>query len=193
MTCRLINIPPHVTGQADSSNPTVDSMEVDPLIPVDFFTPDKNSSANIRPKPLTEADLASAIQPSSCICDLHIGLNKPTTGTVTQFNAVTNSPISPPTQLPDLIDLESIRKAQQDDVILKQVRQWIDKGERPKELQKLRLPPDLLKYWRQFSLLTVRNNVLFRKWINHNKDKDEIEIEMYPILVPESLITDILE
>ena len=169
VTCRLINISPHVTEQADSSNPTVDSMEVDPLIPVDFFTPDKNSSANIRPKPLTEA-----IQPSSCICDLHIGLNRPTTETVTQVNAVTNSPISPPTQLPDLIDLESIRKAQQDDVILKQVRQWIDKGERPKELQKLRLPPDLLKYWRQFSLLTVRNNVLFRKWINHNKDKDEI-------------------
>ena len=63
VTCRLINISPHVTEQADSSNPTVDSMEVDPLIPVDFFTPDKNSSANIRPKPLTEADLASAIQP----------------------------------------------------------------------------------------------------------------------------------
>ena len=191
VTCRLINTSAQVDVQADNSHSQVVE-NVDTLIPANFFTPPQISpSPFIRCEPLTEADLASAISTPSCICDLQIEIDKPSADI--QINAISSSPLSPSTQLPDLIDLEKIQIAQQDDIILQEVRQWLDKGERPKDIQKLRLPPDLLKYWRQFSLLTIRNNVLCRKWIKHNKISNEIEVERYLVLVPDSMVTDILE
>jgi hypothetical protein len=95
-------------------------------------------------------------------------------------------------QIPSLIDLKKIRSAQENDVILKEVRSWVDKGEKPKELQKLRLPPDLIRYWKQFNLLAVKHGVLCRKWIYHDKLHNQIEIERFLVLVPETLREEVL-
>ena len=186
VNCRLINLSPQVP-------PPIAETAEEPLIPHNFFSTDLTSPSRPPVILLTEAELASTIQP--CICELRIPSDNTNDDNSEELhvNAVTSTTTPTSDQLPELIDLEKIKRAQQSDVMLKEVRAWIDKGERPSDLQKVRLPPELLKYWKQYTLLTVRNDVICRKWIRHNKKDNEIEVERYLVLVPDCLITDVLE
>ena len=142
---------------------------------------------------LTDCDLTSTIQP--CICDLQIPSKDAIDSKcdVLDVNTVISTTTLTIDQLPELISLEKLISAQQDDVVLKEVRALLDSDERLKDLQKVRLPTELLKYWKQFPLLTVRNGVICRKWIKHDKKNNEIEVERYLVLVPDSLVTDVLQ
>ena len=83
--------------------------------------------------------------------------------------------------LPELSDL---RKAQEQDEILKTVRQWIEKGEKPKLIQATRVPHELLSYWKQFSLLKLDNGLIKRKWVSLSKKNYDIDRDL--IVVPDS-------
>ena len=111
------------------------------------------------------------------------------------MNAVTvmASTVTQQLDIPNLIDLDRVKATQKEDVVLREVRKWVDEDARPKDLQKLRLPGDLVRYWRHFNLLTVRDDVLCRKWIRHDKKKNEIEIERFLVLVPESLRESVMQ
>ena len=85
---------------------------------------------------------------------------------------------------PDLIpDRATIRKEQDANQILKIVKEWVKKGEKPK-IQANRTPPELISYWKQFSLLKIEDGLLMRKWVS----KKDIEQGRDLIVIPESLI-----
>jgi hypothetical protein len=160
--------------KTDNSHIPLDTEEL-PSIPDDFFSenrifPSEHKQSSTQ---LTETDLTTVADRVTCICDSQLppedkGLDQE----VDQVNLVTSSSnITQQLHLPSLIDLNRIKIAQNEDVILSEVRKWVEKEEKPKDLQKLRLPPELVRYWKKFPLLTVKNDVLCRKWIIHNKDR----------------------
>ena len=174
--------------------------EQTPLIPDNFFAEDQDYLVPQEQEPpqnteLSEVDLTSATEFKVCFCN-HDPVPDAEQGDTAkvQVNAVTrSSSVTQQLQMPNLIDLEKIQKAQEEDVILTEVRKWVDSDERPQDLQKLRLPPELVRYWKQFTLLTVKDGILCRKWISHNKKRNEIEIEKFLVLVPESLRETVLQ
>ena len=83
--------------------------------------------------------------------------------------------------LPEMSDL---RKAQKEDIILKTVRQWVEKGEKPKLIQATRVPHELLSYWKQFSLLKLDNGLLKREWVSVSKKNFDVDRDL--IIIPES-------
>ena len=92
--------------------------------------------------------------------------------------------------LPEAPDLELIRKKQNEDVILQQVRNWLINGDRPSRIQELRVPIDLLKYWKMFKLLKIKNGLIVRQWITvDKKDPENIikTVDRELVLIPESL------
>lgn len=167
----------------------------EPLIPEDFFTAASYGSRQgldrdrkRRTVMFEEVDYSSITTSPACICESQVvPVEDPTEEQATVVNAVTAGSITEQLDIPTLLDLNRIREEQKNDVILTEVRKWIEKGEKPRDLQKLRLPPELIRYWKQFNLLAIRGDVLVRKWIRHNKKHNDIEIERFLVLVPESL------
>ena len=189
---------------ANSENSEVPHQDEEQLIPDHFFTVNNRqftascSDSEGRPQniELTEIDLVSSFETDDCICELQMDPAGHNEDNETEFkvNVVTRgSSITQQLQIPSLIDLDKIKAAQEDDAILKEVRSWVDKEEKPKDLQKLRLPPDLIYYWKHFNLITVKHGVLCRKWINHNKKHNDVEIERFLVLVPELLRETVLD
>ena len=129
----------------------------------------------------------------SCICSLNV-LPDWQAEQPKQIRAIAvSSTIAEQLELPRLIDLDQIKVAQNNDTVLKEVIRWINENKRPTDLQKLRLPPDLVRYWKQYKLLVMRDGVLYRKWIKHDKETKEIEIEKLLVIVPESLRNTVLQ
>ena len=137
-------------------------------------------------------DLSLVNVTPSCICDSDV-LPDWQADQPKQIQAIVASTITEQLELPRLIGLDQIKVAQSNDTVLKEVIRWINKNERPKDLQKLRLPPDLVRYWKQYKLLVIRDGVLYRKWIKHDKETKEIEIEKLLVIVPESLRDNVLQ
>ena len=166
------------------------------LIPPYLFTaetdclgPDLNCSTTDETETL---DLCSVNVTPTCICDSNV-LPDWQTEQPKQILAIAANTITEQLELPNLIDLDQIKAAQNSDTVLKEVIRWINQNERPKDLQKLRLPPDLVRYWKQYKLLVLRDGILYRKWIKHDKETKEIEIERLLVIVPESLRNNVLQ
>ena len=69
--------------------------------------------------------------------------NEPEVHAQLQVYVVTrNRSIKHQLHIPSSIDQNRIKQAQEEDVVLTEVRRWVDKCERSKDLQKLRLPPE---------------------------------------------------
>ena len=75
---------------------------------------------------------------------------------------------------------------------MREVKRWLEEG-KPEKLQKLRLPPDLLTYWRHLKWITIKDGLLCKKWILHHRDTNEIEVQRFLVLVPESLQETVLD
>lgn len=184
-----------------TSESSQQDLDGDQLIPDDFFTFDNNYSTSDeiqqRDTTLTEYDLMNSSRSLACICEPQIATEEnPTDQSQEEIEVraiARESVVTQQLQIPTLIDLEQIKAGQENDVILKEVRRWVEKDEKPKDLQKLRLPPDLIRYWKQFNLLTIKHGVLCRKWIYHDKKHNEIEIERFLVLVPEAMRETVLE
>ena len=196
-TPRIVNC--NLVMTTDSSQHDLDEEK---LIPEDFFTlnndyPTSDEADQPRDITLTEDDLIDSSRSLECICELQMrtedDLIDRSETEVKVRTIARESSITQQLQIPTLIDLDKIKVAQKNDVILKEVRNWVEKNEKPKELQKLRLPPDLVRYWKQFNLLTMKDGVLCRKWIYHDKERNEIEIQKFLILVPEAMRETVLE
>jgi hypothetical protein len=89
-----------------------------------------------------------------------------------------------------VVDMETIRKHQKEDEILKTVAGWLQKGERPKSIQAIRTPPDLVRYWRMFNQLITRNDIIYKQWIIcRENDKGMLDTECVKqlIIIPDTL------
>ena len=79
--------------------------------------------------------------------------------------------------------------AQQEDLITREVRGWLQASKKPESVQAHRVPRELLSYWKQFSLLRIRQDgLLERKWIPTNGQASE----RFLVCVPESKIEETL-
>jgi hypothetical protein len=166
------------------------------LIPPHLFSDEMDclDDENNRPGDATQLSMTSVTVTPACVChsDVHeLLITEPQK--VCTIAAQPARTITQELDLPNLLDLDQIRTAQSKDVVLKEVIRWITDNERPKDLQKLRLPPELIRYWKQFKLLVMRDGVLYRKWIRHDKDSNEVEIQRLLVIVPESLRTNVLQ
>jgi hypothetical protein len=88
------------------------------------------------------------------------------------------------------LDAETIRKHQKEDLILSKVAEWLHKGERPKSIQAIRAPPDLIRYWRMFDQLTLKNDIVYKKWITCRENEEgllESDCMKQLIIIPETL------
>ena len=171
--------------------------DTNPLIPTSLFDPDSESTPSIKHKKHSTIDLLEqdrVTDVSSCLCDLKLlpqnNMEVDKLHTVDAgVNAVQHvltaqvTPVEPPMAQ----NLNMIREAQEKDPILCEVKKWITAGQKPKKIQALRTPPDLIRYWRRFNLITLRDDLLVKKWIKHNKETKEIEIERYVYLTPDSI------
>ena len=182
----------HVVSLAET---VVDEDFIDPIIPEDILI----SEWSAPPQLITEADItdediteALSTQNNACICNqphafaqIHSTVD---TGCVQAISAdsTTNIAGTDNNQQPQLIDLKAISEAQKKDPIISLVRQWVEKGEKPSTLQQLRTPPDMIRLWKQFKLLTMRQDLLCRKWIRRDKDSNETEVIKCLVIIPES-------
>ena len=51
----------------------------------------------------------------------------------------------------------------------------------------------MITYWKHLNLITVKDGILCKKWIKHDKETNEIEIQRSLVLVPESLKETVLD
>ena len=138
-----------------------------------------------------ELDLSRVEEKQECVCSISVNDNcreKPTQPQ--QVNAITS--VTQQLQIKDLLDVQKIAAEQDKDPVLSEVKRWLKDG-KPEKLQRLRLPADMLTYWKQLKLITVKDGLLCKKWIKHDKESKEIEIERFLVLVPESLKETVLE
>ena len=84
---------------------------------------------------------------------------------------------------------EQIKQAQKDDDILNQVYSWVSKGEKPEVIQAGRLPQELLSYWKQFDLISIKEGILRRRWTEVRDPEGSRDL----IIVPESLYESVLD
>ena len=75
-----------------------------------------------------------------------------------------------------------LQKAQLECDILKVVRGWVENKEKPKNVQSLKLPYELLSYWKRFDLIQLESGLLSMKWFGM-KDKSTFR---KLILIPQS-------
>lgn len=137
-------------------------------------------------------DMSRVSLKSECLCDLpmrdqHGNNGGPQVKVVNEVKCVAQQ-----LEISEILDKQKIMAEQNRDPVLIEVKRWLTEG-KPEKLQRLRLPADMLTYWKQLGLITIRDGVLYKKWVNHNKSTKEIEIERYLALVPESLKPTVLD
>ena len=138
-------------------------------------------------------ELSKASIPDPCVCKLELNVldqHKKIKATVKRID--TSSCITQQLELTELLDKQKILTEQNGDPILTEVKRWLKEG-KPEKLQRLRLPPDMLTYWKQLHLVTLKDGILCKKWIRHDKQTNEVEIQRFLVIVPESLKKTILE
>ena len=80
---------------------------------------------------------------------------------------------------PTISSLSAIQQAQASDSVLSVVKDWLLTGTKPLSIQAYRAPKELVSYWKQFSLLSLKDGMIMRKWIsvkNGNKEEDRLLI-----------------
>ena len=155
------------------------------LIPADFF---RNTAVNNHNTP----------------AELQLGINQPVETEIPRcccneeklrrLNESRDEEVKPPVKIcsisdvihekitPIAQDLVMIKKAQEEDDIVKEVKEWIIRGEKPDTIQALRAPDQLISYWKTFNLLSLQNGIVMRLWAGIKNEEDR-----YLIIVPQSL------
>ena len=85
------------------------------------------------------------------------------------------------------VDYARLIQEQENDPILNTVHQWLRDGSRG-EVKINRSPDALISYWRQFSLLSIQDGLIKRKW-STKKEGESRDL----IVVPESMEDDIIQ
>ena len=84
---------------------------------------------------------------------------------------------------PTIASLAAIQEAQASDPILASVKEWLLTGVKPQSIQAFRALKELVSYWKQFNLLSLKDGIIMRKWIPVNNGDEEDERLL--ICVPE--------
>ena len=166
-------------------------IEFEPDIPSDFFSELENELSAVENQTSSISDAISDMQnlyqiaQNQCIClDTTGKSQKPTKDQkVMSVNQNNNPP-------PEALDIEMIKKKQNEDVILQQVKKWLTEGTRPEKIQELRVPAELLKYWKMFALLTLKNGLIVRQWITVDKTDPKnvtTTVDRELLVIPESI------
>ena len=178
------------------SGPEKEEDFLDKLVPDSFLESDWQGGMDHAQKwtgdDITQV-LVKNVEPEldSCICnhphdDTYLHRDEPTL--VVQAVSADRTPISNGADtMPHLLDLKEVAESQKTDPILRKVREWLNKGEKPKAVQATRTPPDLIRLWKQFDLLTIRQDIICRKWVKRDRKTNEIEVQRCLIIVPEDL------
>ena len=87
------------------------------------------------------------------------------------------------------ITLEDIKNHYSNDNILSEVMDWVNKGLKPTDFNPRTKPAELCNYWRNFSLLKIRDGVLYRDWFNPKEGKTIEQIVVPCTLVERVLYT----
>ena len=87
-----------------------------------------------------------------------------------------------------LITLQDIKREQHADLSIREVIGWFKAGERPKCIQELRQPKDLLSYFRQYNSLKLDKEILYRKWLDKNKPDDFRWLIVVPFTLQEQIL-----
>ena len=87
--------------------------------------------------------------------------------------------------------LHDLRRAQDSDPILSTVKQWLVSGDKPTSIQAYRAPKELISYWKQFSLLSLKDGLIMRKWLPVNNRVKETERHL--TCVPEEMRESVLQ
>ena len=135
-------------------------------------------------------DLNQVTAQQPCVCDSDL-LDQQEQDTA-HVRRIEFSSLTEQLDIGELLDKQKIASEQNRDPVLMEVRKWLSEG-KPTKLQRLRLPTDMLTYWKHLNLITETEGVLCKKWIKHNKETKEIEIQRFLVLVPESLKVTVLD
>ena len=165
---------------------TEEGGDLEQLIPQQFFTEQNPSLEATSPSPSTPADEQATSSPISKICtctpkepantkdhDVH------DVRAIQVTDGLIDAPI--------VQDLAALRKGQEEDLVLRDVKSWLIAGVKPSSIQHTRVPPDLVRYWKQFSLLEMKEDIIRRKWVKVDRTSNELTTEALLIAVPEAM------
>ena len=157
----------------------------DVLIPADFFTVNSlgcGSNVINSSKPAVEVY-------TPCYCPAVC----PPVATVKKLEIDENS-VQPTSQL-TVTQLDGLRgkiqNAQQSDQILQAVQGWLNSGIKPISIQAHRAPKELISYWRDYELLSIKDGIVYRKWISMSKNQETPDRDL--LCIPESMHVEILD
>ena len=156
--------------------------QVEPIIPTYLFEDKGETPHSLR-------FVSTKSEHDSCNCDLvrgdhsvdrdQNGYGKHSVNTLSYSNCQNDSV----PQIDHLSFNKDIKGAQKSDDIISKVIEWVQKGDKPKSIQANRCPKELLSYWKQFSLLSLEDGLLIRKWHNVKNPSENRKL----IVVPDSL------
>ena len=183
------NAPPdlHIDEQGTKQPP---ASENDPLFPVGFFSKKKHRDCRT-----TIVETPTQIE-ESCICSISsdaTGHHNVVSGDKTFDTSASQEELQSKLHkiTPVISNLDAIKTAQDSDAILKIVKGWLQSGVKPESIQAFRAPKELVSYWKQFTLLSLEDGVVMRKWIAINNGSTENEKQL--ICVPEKNQERVLE
>ena len=136
-------------------------------------------------------DISRVTVKSSCVCEVDV-LDQHNEVEAKLRNIETTSSVTEQLELCSLLDNQEILTAQNEDPILIEVTRWLKEG-KLKKLQRLRLPADMITYWKHLNLITVKVGILCKKMDQTRQGDNEIEIQRFLVLVPESLKETVLD
>ena len=136
-------------------------------------------------------DLGRVTVKPSCVCKVDV-LDGHSEVTATVKSIETTSSVTRQLEITELLDKQKIVTEQNRDPILMEVKRWLLEG-KPEKLQRLRLPAEMITYWKHLNLITVKDDVLCKKWVKHDKGTNEVEIQRFLVLVPESMKETVLD
>ena len=158
------------------------------LIPVDFFSPEKEFLRGPTVTTVKSVPEDIAVPDAPCYCPKEVVINATSNDPGTDTD---DSPVSPSPSLTEMASLlTAVKKGQDEDDVLQNVKAWLT-ASKPDIVQSHRAPRDLISYWKQFQSLHLKEGIVMRKWTPVNERSGEPERDL--ICIPDSLQEEVLK
>ena len=115
---------------------------------------------------------------------------------VVQTNAInptSNIADQPSSDLFSQLNSAYIAHEQKQDVLLSELREWIEKGKKPLTIQEINSPNALLYYWKNYDKFFLKNDVIYFKWSKKTSKVENSPIIRDLIVVPQTLIEEVIK
>ena len=86
------------------------------------------------------------------------------------------------------VTLEDIRQGTEKDPVLQLISKWVEEGVKPKSIQNMLPPKELVSLWKSFRLLTFKDGILYRKWTAIKPPFREKDLIVIPYELQERLL-----